>query len=211
VKKKFFSLIRGDKLHAAPKTKVIPAKEFSSLMNASEVLEEVQKDAEAYKKNVVTETEKWKIEAEQSGFEEGFKAWAEAVSDLEGEVKRVQDELQRSLVPVVLAAAKKIVAKELEHPETIVGIVSNGLKAVSQHKKVAIYVNKKDLEAVETSRPRLKEIFEHLEALSIRESSDIEQGSYKIESEVGIINGDLNNQWLILERALEKVFKKKEQ
>ena len=51
------------------------------------------------------------------------------------------------IFPVALEAAKKIVGREIEASEdTIVDIVSNSLKAVSTHKKITIYVNRKDLE-----------------------------------------------------------------
>ena len=67
--KKFFTLIHGDSVHIAPKTKVIPAQEFSTLQSAEEVLETVKKDAEKYKKEVVVEIEKLKEQAQKEGFE----------------------------------------------------------------------------------------------------------------------------------------------
>ena len=47
MKKKFFSLIKGDLLGAAPKVKILPAAAFSTLLEASELLENVQRMDEA--------------------------------------------------------------------------------------------------------------------------------------------------------------------
>lgn len=208
--KQFFSLIHGEQVHIAPKTKVIPAKEISSLLDAEEVLKKVKEDAEKYRKSVIAESEKLKEVAQKDGFEEGFKQWAEHIAKLEAEIVKVRQDMERVVIPIALKAAKKIVGREIELSETtIVDIVSNNLKAVSQHKKIVIYVNKKDLDVLESNRNRLKQIFENLEALSIREKADIQPGGCVIETEGGIINAQLDNQWRVLEAAFESFTKRK--
>lgn len=47
---KFFSLIYQGEIHPAEDEKVIPAEEFSTLMQASEILERAKEDAEQFKK-----------------------------------------------------------------------------------------------------------------------------------------------------------------
>lgn len=208
--KKFFSLIRGDAVHVAPKVKVVPAAEFSTLMDSFEVLAAVQKDAEDYKISVIEEIEALKTQAEKEGFEEGFKSWAEAIARLETEITQVREDVEKMLASVALKAAKKIVGREIElSEETVVDIVSASLKAVAQHKKVTIYANKKDLAILEEHRPRLREIFESLESLSLRERADIDNGGCIIETEGGIINAQMENQWRVLEKAFESLFKPK--
>lgn len=205
-RKKIFSLIRGDALHVAPQVKVLPAKEYSMLMDAAEVLQNVKDDAEEYKMKVVEEAEKLKIQAQKEGFEEGFKSWAEAVALLETEIEKVRADVEKMLASVALKAAKKIIGREIEVSEdAIVDIVSTSLKAVSQHKKITIYANKKDLAILESNRSRLKELFESLESLSLRERADIDTGGCVIETEGGIINAQLENKWRVLEKAFESL------
>ncbi|MGZ3633040.1 MAG: HrpE/YscL family type III secretion apparatus protein [Parachlamydiaceae bacterium] len=208
--KKLFSLINGSQLHVAPKTKVIAAKEFSTLLDASEVLELVQKDAETYKIKEVEDCEELKAQAQREGFEAGFKSWAEMIAKQEAEIKKVRAEIEKMIAPVALKAAKKILGREMElSNEVIVDIVSTSLKSVAQHKKITIHVNKKDYASLEANRPRLRELFESLESLSIRESSDVQSGGCIIETEGGIINAQLENQWRILEKAFENLLKQK--
>lgn len=208
--KKFFSLIHGDRVHIAPKTRIIPAEEIATLQSAEEVLTAVQKDAVLYKKEVVSEIEKLKEQAQREGFEAGFKQWTEQVARLEAEIAKVRSDVEKTVVPVAIKAAKKIVSKELEISEkAIIDIVSANLKAVAQHKKVTIYVNQKDLEIVESHRPQLKQLFESLEALSIRPRGDIQLGGCVIETEAGIINAQLDNRWRILEAAFSTMLKAK--
>jgi type III secretion protein L len=206
VSKKFFSLIKKGSIHIAPQTKVVPAEEFSTLMAAQEVLTEVHADAEDYRLQIAEECENLKDQAQKEGFQAGFIQWAEKMAELEGEIQKVRQDLEKMLVPVALKAAKKIVGREIElSEETIVDIVSNALKAVAQHKKVTIYVNKKDLAVLDAHRSRIKQLFEGLEALSIRERSDISPGGCVIETEGGIINAQIENQWRVLEKAFENL------
>lgn len=206
--KKFFSLIHGESVHVAPKTKVIKADDFSKMVDADEVLQRVQEDAKRYRIEVTEECEKLKEQAQKEGFEEGFKEWLEHIAKLEEEIVKVRQDTEKVVMPVALKAAKKILGRELELSETaILDIVSNSLKAVAQHKKVTIYVNKKDLATLEANRQHLKDLFESLEALSIRERADIQPGGCVIETEAGIINAQLENQWRILENAFTKLMK----
>jgi type III secretion protein L len=208
VSKKFFTLIYGDQIHAAPKTKIIPSDSFSKLADASKVLEHIKEDAEKYRLQIAKESEEIKEHAEMAGYEAGFKKWAEHLVKLENEIEKVHKELQQLVVPVALKAAKKIVGKEIElSPEVIVDIVANNLKAVAQHKHVTIYVNKKDLAILDKNKPLLKELFESLESLSIRPREDITPGGCIIETEMGIINAQLDHRWRVLEKAFEHLVK----
>lgn len=207
-KRKLFNLINGSALHVAPKTKVLRAKEYASILDASEVLVTVKNDAEHYKMDVIEEIEKLKIQAQKEGFEEGFRSWAEAVALLEAEIAQVRADVEKMLSSVALKAAKKIVGREIElSDDTIVDIISTSLKSVAQHKRITIYANKKDLAILEANRGRLKDLFENLESLSLRERADIDSGGCIIETEGGIINAKLDNQWKVLEKAFEKLLK----
>lgn len=208
--KKLFALIHGGSVHVTANSKVVPAEAFSVLVTAEDILKNVKGDAELYKKETVTECEKIKEVARQEGYDEGFKAWGEHIARLEAEIVKVRHDLEKMVIPVAIKAAKKIVGKEIElSNDTIVDIVSSNLKAVSQHKKITIYVSKSDLSIMELSRERLKNLFENLEVLSLRERSDIKPGGCVIETEGGIINAQLENQWRILETAIETILKPK--
>lgn len=206
--RKLFSLIYGQPNKISTNKQVIPGNAIAQLIDAEEVLAQVKSDAERYKIEVAKECEKLKENAQAAGFAEGYQTWAEHIAKLEEEIINVRSELEKLLIPVALKAAKKIVGREIElSDDTIVDIVSNTLKSVSQHKKITIYVNKKDLDPLEKSRTRLKEIFEGLEVLSLRERSDIARGGCVIETEGGIINAQLENQWSALERAFTSLMR----
>ncbi len=206
--KKFFTLIYGDRIHAAPKTKIIPADELSTLQEAAQVLDHIKQDAEKYRLQVAQESEEIKEHAFKEGYEEGFKEWAEHLVQFEKQLEDLHKEMQQVIIPIALKAAKKIVGREIELSEdTIVDIVASNLKAVAQHKRITIYVNKKELDILEKHKPRLRELFEHLESLSIRPRDDIAPGGCIIETEIGIINAQMEHRWQVLEKAFETLLK----
>jgi len=208
VKKKFFSLIHGDDVQIAPETKIIPAKEYDTMLDAKEVLKKVQDDAINFKEEIAVECEKLKEQAQKDGYEAGFQEWAENIEKFQSEIDSLREEYSKILAPVALKATQKIVGKAFEMSDDLIyNIVSNALKPVLQHKRVTIYVNKQDLESLEHNREKLKNVFEHIEILSIREREDISQGGCVIETEGGIINARLENQWTVLERAFEHFLK----
>lgn len=206
----FFSLFSGTRV--LPGKKIVPPEEFQQLLSGKELIEAVSKESEQYKIDIATECEKIKEEAYKEGYQEGFKAWAEMVQLLEKEIARVRDEMQKSLMPIALKAAKKIVGAEIEQrPETILDIIGSTSKAIAQHKRIVIYVSKPDFEVVEKSKNDLKKYFEELESLSIRFRDDLQPGDCVIETEGGIINAKLLDRWSTLEAAFSTIFAQKSQ
>jgi type III secretion protein L len=184
--------------------KILTGEAFGSIVNSQGLLKKVQQDGEEYRAFVARECESIKAQAEKEGFDAGYNAWAEMVRIMEKEIKNVREELQKSVMSVALRAAKKIVSSELEtRPEVIVDIVMNTLKTVAQHKRIVLYVGKKDYEYIEKGKNKIKAIFEELETLSLREREDIEPGGCIVETESGIINARMEDRWRTIEAAFE--------
>lgn len=206
---KLFSLLKGSEVRLAPGQKVVPSDEFSELHDASSILKTVKLEAIEFKKETAAEAEKTKEEAFREGFQEGLKSLNEHVLVLNRELKEIREDVHKKILPLALKAARKIIGEELKlHPDRIVDIVMTALKPVTQHRRIIIYVNRADLDSLEAQKPKLKKMFEHLESFSLQERSDIEPGGCMIETEAGIINAQLENQWRALEAAFESFMKK---
>jgi type III secretion protein L len=206
---KLFSLIKKGEVHLETSKKIIPAEEFSTSLEAKELIEQAQQDAE----NLLTETqqhcEELKKKATDEGFQEGLKRFNEHVIQLDNVKKNLRHELQKKVLPLALKAAKKIVAKELEtDSSTIVDIVMQTLKPVTQNHYIKIFVNKEDKQILDEKKEDIRKMLEHVESFMIEERSDIEKGGCVIETESGIINATLENQWRALEAAFEAFMKK---
>jgi len=206
---KFFSLISKEEIHPAPEQKIIPGKEFSKLASAIEILKKVKEEESAYRKAIANECELIKENAAATGFQEGLQKLNQHILALDQLLKGVQQEVNKKILPLALTAARKILGEELKiHPDRIVEIVIQALKPVTQHHKVTIYVNKADLDILESKKSKIKKILEQVDSFAIQERPDIEPGGCIIETEAGIINAQLENQWRALESAFEAFMKK---
>lgn len=206
---KFFSFSK-EEIHPAPEDKIIPQEDFSTLLDASQILEKAKEESLLIKEKTIKDCETLKDEAKKQGFDEGLVVLNEHVLKLDNSVKTLKEEYEKQVLPIALKAAKKIIAAELKtNPDAIVNIVKGALKPVSQHLKVKIYVNKQDLDILEKQKPKIKEILDQVQTFSLQERNDIEPGGCIIETEKGIINAQLENQFRALEAAFSAFMKKK--
>ena len=206
---KYFSLIYSGDIHKKDQDTFIPAKEFSELLKASEVLNKAKEDITVYLEENKKDCKKYLEEAKEAGFNEGLIQFNTQILHYQQKMKQIEHDLQNLILPLALKAAKKIVGSELQsNPETIVEIVRQNLKAVTQNHHVKIYVNKKDYELLEKKKKEIKKILDHVQIFTIEEREDVSSGGCIIETEAGIINASLENQWRALEAAFEAFMKK---
>lgn len=206
---KFFSFIYSGEIRSGSNKKVIPAEEFSELLKANDVLNKAKEDVGIYLKNNKEECQKLLEKAKDAGFNKGLSEFNKQIIHYEERIKKMEHELQKLVLPLALKAAKKIVGKELSlNPDTIVDIVRQTLKSVSQNHHIKIFVSKEDKEILEKKKKEIKEMLEHVQTFKIEEKEDITPGGCIIETEAGIINASLENQWRALESAFETFMKK---
>ena len=206
---KYFSLIYSGDIHKNDQDTFIPAKEFSELLNAREVLNKAKEDVTVYLEENKKECKKYLEEAKEAGFNQGLTQFNKQVLHFQQKMKQIEHDLQNLVLPLALKAAKKIVGTELQsHPETIVEIVRQNLKAVTQAHHIKIYVNRKDYEFLEKKKKEIKKILDHVQTFTVEEREDVSSGGCIIETEAGIINASLENQWRALEAAFEAFMKK---
>ena len=206
---KFFSFSK-EEIHPAPEKKIIPAEDFSILIDANEILEKAKEEIVNLKEKTSKECETLKEEAKKEGFDEGLEVLNEHILKLDKTIKSLNEEYEKKVLPIALKAAKKILYAELKtNPEAIVNIVKGALKPISQHVKVKIFVNKQDLDILEKEKAKIKEILDQVQSFSIEERNDIEPGGCIIETEKGIINAQLENQFRAIEAAFQAFGQKK--
>jgi type III secretion protein L len=198
-----FKLIKEGMIHTG-KEKIIRKEEFEELLSAKQILEKAKEESEKAISEAHAESIAIKEKAYDEGFQEGLNRFNDQMLLFEDKLKVLKHELQKAVLPLVLKATRKIIGAELkQNPDSILSIVMQSIKSVTQAKVIKLYVCKSDLEILESEKDELKKNFENLESFHIEERSDIEPGSCIIETERGILNATLENQYRALERALE--------
>ncbi|MEX0961432.1 MAG: FliH/SctL family protein [Simkaniaceae bacterium] len=207
---KLFSMIKKGDVHLEHSGKILKSASFEEVLSGKAIIEEALKDVEAYKRENEEECRLLREKAKEEGFQEGLKQLNEKILKLDDKIRQVHHEMNQWILPLALKAAKKILGRELEmHSEAIVDIVLQALKPVKDASKIKILVSKEDLETLENQKAQFKNLLEHVDVLKIEERSDLDKGDCVIETEGGIINASLENQWRALEAAFETHLKQK--
>lgn len=207
---KILTLISKKEVRLKPGSKRIPQNEFAKLLEAEQLLEEIQKEGIEHRASIVKEGEQLFEESKKKGFKEGLEQWAEQIKLLEEKKSQVRGEIEKVIAKIALITTKKIIGREIEqNPSTVVDIIAKNLKAVGNHKHVTIFVSKKDLDTFHENRERLKNIFEQVESFAIQSRDDINEGGAIIETEAGIIDARVESLWSTIENTFNDLLNKK--
>lgn len=205
-----FSLLHHGEITKTSSSKILKAEEFSTLLDIQTLLATAEEKIAQYKEETAQERELQKQQGFEQGKQEGLATFNHQMIYLDQKVKQMQHDMQKMILPLTLKAAKKIVGAQLDlNPETIVEIVQQVLRPVRQNHEIKIYVSKQDKDTLELHKDKIKALFDQIRILTIEEREDLEKGSCIIETESGIINATLENQWRALEAAFEAFFKGK--
>jgi len=201
-------LINGEEVRLEKK-KIIRKEELEIILATEELLERAEQEVIDLKNKLKEESKQEKAAAYEAGFQEGLAQFNEHVLFFGEKIKELRHLMQQQMLPLVLKTTKKIVGEQIRlHSETIVDIVMQAIKSVLQCKYIKIYVHKQDLESLEKKKESIKELFDQIESFQIEERSDIESGGCVIETERGILNATLENQFRALENAFEAHMKR---
>lgn len=202
---KLFSLIFEGSVSTSSRKKIIPAKELGELLEAKNLIQKAKEEAKQLHIQTEEECKLLRQQAQKEGFQKGLEEFNEHLLSLNEEAQKIYHDMQRKILPLALKAAQKIVKKEIEtFPNTIVDIVMQVIYAAKNNKRITIFVNKHDVEVLEKNKPKIKQILDQVQVLSVQEKEDVSPGGCIIETEAGIINASIENQWLALELAFDR-------
>ncbi|MBM3201675.1 MAG: hypothetical protein FJZ56_04625 [Chlamydiae bacterium] len=199
---------KGEEIHL-DKTKIIRREELETIIETKALLENAAIEIDTLKEEIKEEGKKKHQEGYDDGFDKGLNRFNEHILLLEDKLKELQYLMQQQMLPLVLKATKKIVGEQIRlHPESIVDIVMQAIKSVLHCKFVKIYLHKQDMEMIEKNKESIKQLFDQIQSFQIEERSDVPIGGCVIETERGILNATLENQFRALENAFEAHMKR---
>ncbi len=206
-----------------PKKKKPPKKEELPSLSPEEIHEKAEAEAASLVEAAKAEAEAIREEAREKGRAEGLETGRaelealkeDAVTRLLGAVQalektrpQVLKELEHELVQLVIAAASKMAAKELEiKPEAIRNVVLSALKLVSQTRSVKIRVNPQDLEMVEAVQPRIAADYPDLAKVDLIPDKDVSPGGCVVVTESEEIDDTVETRIRNMSEVMDGVLK----
>lgn len=183
--------------------RVISGAEIKAQGSAQEIILKAQSDAERIRMQAEEYRQRGFEEGYQAGFEEGKQELTATILDLNRQNQERFKHYEPELVKLAMRIAEKIIGEQVKiSPETVVGIVSKALGNVRHQRDIYVRVNPDDYDTIMQHKPVLLERLSRAQDIDIRPDANIAAGSCRIESEIGTIDANLQNQLAAIERAL---------
>jgi type III secretion protein L len=188
--------------------KVIKKEVFAATVEAQSVVEAARRDAERLVREAENDRDRLRTEAQQAGYEEGLTRWNEYVLEAMEAQDRLLKTSEQAMVRLAVRVAEKIIGEHLRSsPDLIVSIVREALKSVRSEKGITIRVHPDDVEILRQSIHRLQDLLSgcHIKVIG---SGAVASGGCIVESELGVVDAQLETQLKCLEEALLRAAKK---
>ncbi len=195
----------------AARPRVVNAEEYDARTKAQEIVEKAQAEAQ----RIIAEAEAKRDEVYARARDDArAEAQAKAAEEIAKAKIQAGDILARTeseIIDLSLKIAAKIIGRDLERdPDAIVEIVATAMESARAAKAMTIRVSPEDGKLLRDKRPRLMELIGRAIDIAVRDDPEVERGGCIIQTDYGIIDGQLKTQFEMLKQLLQPDNVKKE-
>ena len=154
------------------------------------------------KQEGLEEGEKRGFESANAKFESLMKALHQALEQLQSLHKKTARELEREIVELSLAIARKVVCRETTTDrEIVLAVARKALQQLENPGIIKIKINPADLQAAEEAGFGFGDLVENVKAIRVEAEAAIEAGGCVIETDCGEIDARIDQQLQTVEAA----------
>lgn len=209
-----------DKVHATPKSTsrgvltesggVLNRKTLDASAKADQIFADAEKEAARIRKEaakVLSEVEDARETAKKKGFaegrEEGMALATEFITKFESLKGAFYQNAESEIISLVMEIAEKVIGRMVQdHREAIISIVRQAVESALGD-RVTIRLNPEDYKKVAPQVKVLQDNLDKSRRLSFKEDDTISAGGCVVETEVGMIDAQLETQLRAIRKALE--------
>lgn len=182
---------------------VIKGEIYTATSKAREILQKAQNEAEEIIRKAHEAKEREKQDGYQAGYQEGLAQVTELLAKARVEYEETIKNASKDILNLAFKIAEKIIGKQLEIDKTIImDIVYQALQTVRQSKQITLRVNPEDAKVLKANKEAFLEKLGHGREIDVVEDKKVERGGCIIESEIGIVEAQLQTQLDRLKKVL---------
>ena len=171
-------------------------------------------DVEAYQKGFNDGLAKGCADGEQAGFERASNKLEPLLDGLQealGQLKNLRAEtyhsIEKEVMELALAIARKVICREIAMDREIVAYVAReALASVENPGDIKIKMNPQDLQYINETKYKLSELIGNIDIASLEPEENIQSGGCIIESNLGEIDARIEKQLLAVEESFRNAF-----
>jgi len=113
--------------------------------------------------------------------------------------------MEKDIVDLVLEISKKVIEKEIEKPDFILGLVEDALDKATSKKDTILKVSEEDYQFIIQNKEKLLLNIEGFGDVEILKEASLEKGSCLVETKFGIIDGSIKTRMQQIEQEVYKI------
>lgn len=169
-------------------------------------------DIEAYQKGFNDGLAKGSIDGEKNGFERASKKLEPLLDSLRDallQLKNLRTEtyhrIEKDVVELALAIARKVVCREIEMDrEVVLWVAREALARIEDPGQIRIKMNPEDLQFINENSGNLSEVLGNIDNVFLEAEENIQSGGCIIETNSGEIDARIENQIQAVEESFRK-------
>lgn len=168
--------------------------------------EECQARSEASYKFGVEDGRKLGFQEGQESVNPFIQAFENATNDLMAHRVSLGQEMDEMILQLALSVAERVIHREVSLDRTIIkDTIRESLKYIEDHEKIVIRLHPDDWQSVKSFEDEIRSFTHELKVLQIQEDEHVESGGCIIESNVGMMDGQIRTQLEEIMRNLQNV------
>jgi type III secretion protein L len=182
---------------------VLNAEEFEAHSTAKQIIADAQKKAEEIKAEARAYRDEVFARAREEAQADVQARAAEELARAKMQAGMIIAQAEKEILDLALKIAAKIIGTDLERdPDVLAHIVANAIEAARSSKAMVVRVNPEDGKRLRERAPRLMELIGRTVDIVIKDDADVEKGGCIIQTEFGVIDGQLRTQYEMLRNLL---------
>jgi type III secretion protein L len=202
----------GDKpILPPPRRGVVNAEEFEAMTAAKQIIHEAQRKADEIKAEALRFKEEVFAKARDEAKADVQARQAEELARAKMQAGEIVANAEKDVLELALKMAAKIIGRDIERePEVVAEICATAIEAARGSKAMVLKVHPEDGKVLREKRPRLMELIGRAVDIAIRDDAEVERGGCVIQTEFGVIDGQIRTQFEMLRNVLMPDGQKKE-
>jgi type III secretion protein L len=183
----------------------MPASDVAAWMQAGEMLEHARQESDRIHAEAIEA-----FEAERrKGFEQGIAEAKQEMAErmVESSMKTVEylGSIEERMVVLVMQAVRRIIA-EYDASDRVLAVVKSGLSVMRNQKQLTLRLPPDRIDVVRHRATELLEQFPGVGVIDFAPDSRLKGDSAILESEIGVVESNIESQLSALEAGFRKVF-----
>jgi flagellar assembly protein FliH len=160
-------------------------------------------EEQAYRKGF-DEGQKAALESQREQVESAVKGLEQAVVHIQNMRNEIYHTLEREVVELALAIARKVVCQEVKtNKDVVVCVAKEALSRVEAPGIIKIRINPADFQFIQETKNQISTLLEHVDKVTFEAEDSISSGGCVIETNLGEIDARIEKQLRVVEEMFQ--------